>query len=124
MQKLALIGLAGAAGALCRYGLAAAVQRLAGASFPLGTFVVNVAGCLAFGLLAGLFEGRVQVSAETRFALLTGFLGAFTTFSTYAFESSALLRDGEWLSAALNIGGQVALGLAAVVLGLNLARAL
>lgn len=124
MQKLALIGLAGAAGALCRFGMASAVQRLAGPAFPLGTFVVNVTGCLAFGLLAGLFEGRVQVSPETRFALLTGFLGAYTTFSTYAFESSALLRDGAWLPAALNIGGQVALGLAAVAIGLNLGRAL
>lgn len=123
MQKLALIALAGAAGALSRYGLASAVQRLAGASFPLGTFVVNLTGCLAFGLLTGLFEGRLHVSAETRFALLTGFLGAYTTFSTYAFESAALLRDGEWLTASLNIGGQVALGIIAVVIGLNLARA-
>ncbi len=124
MQKLAFIGIAGAAGALCRYGMASLVQRLAGASFPIGTFVVNVVGCLAFGLLAGLFEGRLHVSPETRFALLTGFLGAYTTFSTYAFESTALLRDGQWLAASLNIGGQVVLGIVAVTIGLNLARAL
>ncbi|EPR31553.1 CrcB-like protein [Alkalidesulfovibrio alkalitolerans DSM 16529] len=124
LQKLALIALAGSLGALSRYGLASLVHRLAGTGFPLGTFVVNVTGCLAFGLCVGLFEGRVSISPETRFAVLTGFLGSYTTFSTYAFESAALMRDGQWLTASVNIGGQIVLGLVAVVIGLNIARAL
>ncbi|EPR44110.1 CrcB-like protein [Desulfovibrio sp. X2] len=124
MQKLALIATGGAAGALCRYGMASAVQRIAGIGFPLGTFVVNICGCFLFGLMTGLFEGRLGLPPELRFAVMTGFLGAYTTFSTYAFESSMLLREGQWLYAAVNIAGQVVVGLAAVFIGLNIARAI
>lgn len=122
-QKLLFLGLAGGLGALSRYGLAMAVQRLAGMDFPLGTFVVNMLGCLAFGLVFGLFD-RALLPPDLRPVVLTGFMGAFTTFSTYAFESYTLMRYGQYLSALLNIGGQTVLGLAAVFLGMALAKAL
>jgi CrcB protein len=117
-----LIALGGGAGALSRYIVAGTAQRLGGGSFPAGTFVVNALGCLLFGLIWGLFEDRAAIGPQTRLMVLTGFLGAFTTFSTYAFESAALLRDGQWLYAFLNIAGQNALGIALLMSGLMLAR--
>ncbi|MCK9240079.1 CrcB family protein [Desulfocurvus sp.] len=122
MEKLVLLGLAGGLGALARYGLAGLVQRLAGGSFPAGTFVVNMAGCLLFGLAWGLLEDRAGLGPQARAVVLTGFLGAFTTFSTFMFESAALLRSSQWAYAALNIGGQNLLGLACLLAGLALAR--
>jgi CrcB protein len=124
MHKLALVACAGAAGALCRWGLASLVQRMGGAGFPFGTFAVNVLGCLLFGIAFGIVEKRLPLGTEARLVLLTGFLGAFTTFSTYMFETGALLRQGQWLLAAANAFGQIALGLVAVMLGLAIASRL
>ncbi|WP_029894652.1 fluoride efflux transporter FluC [Desulfohalovibrio reitneri] len=124
MQNLALIALAGALGTASRYGVSMAAQRLAGPNFPLGTMVVNLFGALAFGLVFGLTEERLGLPAQTKLVVLTGFFGAFTTFSTYMFESLALLRNGQWWLAGMNIGGQTVLGLAAVLAGLRLARLL
>jgi len=122
LEKLIWLGLAGGVGALSRYGLSGLVQRLAGGSFPAGTFVVNMAGCLLFGLVWGLMEDRAGIGPQARVAVLTGYMGAFTTFSTYAFESAALLRGGQWAYALANIGGQNLLGLALLFAGLALAK--
>ena len=124
MTKLLWLGLAGGLGALARYGLSTLVQRYSGAAFPWGTFVVNVVGAFAFGLIWSLVEQRLVISVETRVILLSGFLGGFTTFSSFMFETAALLTDGQWGLAALNLGGQVAAGLAAVFLGLAAGRLL
>ncbi len=121
MQKLFFLGCAGALGALSRYGLAGLVQRLAWGGFPLGTFVVNILGCFLFGFVWGLLEYRL--GAQFRTVVLTGFMGSFTTFSTYAFESVTLMQHGQWLSALLNLAGQVVLGLALLLAGLALGRA-
>lgn len=123
-QKVVLVALAGAVGTLMRYALAGAVQRVAPATFPYGTLVVNVVGCLLFGLVWSLAEERLVISSETRTILLVGFMGAFTTFSTYAFETAALLRDAEWATAAGNLLAQNVVGIAALLLGLALGRAL
>ena len=72
--------------------LSGLVQRLAGERFPLGTMAVNLLGCLLFGFVWGYLEGRVGLSPQTRTIVLTGFMGAFTTFSTYAFETVTLVR--------------------------------
>jgi CrcB protein len=120
--KLAWLALAGAAGTLSRYGLAGLVQRICGESFPWGTFAVNAIGCFLFGLVWTLAEERLIISGETRFIILTGFMGAFTTFSTFAFETNELLRDSEWLLAFGNLIGQNALGLVLMFLGLALGR--
>jgi CrcB protein len=104
--------------------LSVGVQRLAnGFLFPFGTFSVNLLGCFLIGLLAGLAEYRGLFTPELRALLLVGFLGGFTTFSTFGFESVQLIRDGEFMLAGLNVVGQVILGLVGVWLGFVLARA-
>lgn len=123
-QKYALIALAGAAGTLARYGLSGLVQRLGGIAFPWGTWTVNLVGCFAFGVIWSLAEDRVLISGETRFIVLTGFMGAFTTFSTFAFETAEMLHEGSWLLAAGNVLGQNLLGIAGVLLGLAVSRLL
>lgn len=122
MQRMMLIVLAGGAGALSRYILAGVFQRLAGGSFPAGTFIVNMLGCLFFGLVWGILEERAALGPQVRVMVLTGFMGAFTTFSTFAFETVALARAGQWLYAAANFTGQNLIGFALLFLGLKLAR--
>lgn len=124
MQKLLLIGLAGALGALARYGLSGFVQRYSGFTFPVGTLIVNLLGTFLFGFIWSLVEQRLVISVETRVVILSGFLGAFTTFSSFMFETSALVGDGQWGLAVLNIAAQITLGLAAIFLGLAAGRAL
>lgn len=122
MQKLVLIGVAGAFGALARYLLGGLVQRYAGASFPWGTFVVNVLGAFLFGLIWSMVEQRFVISPEARVIALSGFLGAFTTFSSLMFETTMLIGEAQWSLALLNIGGQIVLGLTAMFLGLATGR--
>ena len=122
--RLLLLAAAGAAGTLCRYGLAGLVQSGLGTRLPWSTLVVNVAGCLAAGILFGLFESRWAFSGEARVIVLIGFMGAYTTFSTFAFETANFLRDGEWLLAFANFAGQNLLGLALMFAGMALGRLL
>lgn len=121
-QKGLLLALAGALGTLARYGLAGWVQQWAGNRLPWGTLLVNVAGCLLFGLLWGLMDQRLLLPAAWRAPLLVGFLGAFTTFSTWIFESGQLLQGGEWLAALANLLLPPLAGLIAFWAGLGLAR--
>ncbi len=113
---------AGGAGALGRFALARAVQRYAGIGFPWGTLAVNAAGCLLFGMAWAVAEERALASPALRAAVLVGFLGAFTTFSTFAFETVQLLRDAAWTAAAVNVAAQNALGFAFVLAGMRLGR--
>lgn len=122
MNRILLIGAAGALGAVSRYGIGSLVSRLAGSAFPWGTFAVNMAGCFLFGVIWSLEVVRNVISSETRAILLIGFMGSFTTFSSFAFETHALLKTGAWGLAALNIVAQNVLGLAALVAGIALAR--
>ena len=124
MQKLLLIGLAGALGALTRYSLSGFVQRYSGFTFPVGTLVVNLLGTFLFGFIWSLVEQRLVISVETRVVILSGFLGAFTTFSSFMFETSALVGDGQWGYAFLNITVQIVLGMVAIFLGLAAGRAI
>jgi fluoride exporter len=120
--KLFWIALAGAAGTLARYGLAGLVQNSVRGIFPWGTVVVNLAGCLVFGLLWSAMEGRLAVSPETRIAILVGFMGAFTTFSSFIFETGQLARDSQWFLALGNVAVQNVVGLIALFVGLALGR--
>jgi len=122
--KWLAIAAAGACGTLARYGLSGVAQRAAGSSFPWGTFAVNCAGCLLIGVAAGWLEGRIGVPSEVRAPVLIGFLGAFTTFSTFAFESATLLIERQWGYALANLVGQCAVGVVLVLLGLVVGRAL
>jgi len=122
MIKLGWLFLAGGCGCLARYGLSGLVQRLVPSGLPLGTFVVNIVGCLAFGCIWSLAEERVLISGEARFFILAGFCGSFTTFSTFAFESSEMLRDSQWLFAAGNVLAHNFLGVLAILLGWTLGK--
>jgi CrcB protein len=115
--NLLLIAIGGALGSVARYTLSIVILRVSGTLFPLGTFVVNVIGCLVFGAIAGAASQRVQLAPPMRLFLLTGILGGFTTFSSYAFESFTLVRDGQFLWASMNIAGQVIAGLAGMWAG-------
>jgi CrcB protein len=110
--NLLLIAIGGAIGSVARYAFSTAVLRATGSLFPVGTFAVNLLGCAVFGGIVGAAQQRFILTPELRAFLLVGLLGGFTTFSSYAFESFALLRDGQFVAAALNIVGQVVGGLA------------
>ena len=122
LVRILLIAAAGACGTLARYGLGGLVQRLAGPTWPLGTWTVNVLGSLLFGVVWAMADERGIIGAEVRIILLAGFMGAFTTFSTLSFETAEMLRDGQWALAGANMGGQVVLGLAAVFVGMAVGK--
>jgi CrcB protein len=124
VSNVVAIAIAGAVGTLSRYWLSGFVQRLTGAAFPWGTFTVNMLGSFLFGLVWSLAEERMLIQAETRIIILTGFMGAFTTFSTFAFETSNFLRDSQWLLALGNVAGQIVIGVICMLLGLAIGRAL
>jgi CrcB protein len=125
MLKIIVIGLGGFIGAILRYMVAGGVQTLAKtASFPTGTLTVNVAGCLLIGFGGGLMESRQLFSPEWRAFLFIGILGSFTTFSTFGLETFNLVKGGQWLMSAGNVGLSVVLGLAAVIAGHMLSRLL
>ena len=119
-----LIGVGGFAGAIMRYLVDGVVSDRTGAAFPWGTLVVNATGSFILGLLFALTTERAILPAEVRGPLMIGFVGAYTTFSTYMLESWTLLEGGSWAPALANIGGSVVLGLVAVAAGLTLGRAL
>ena len=123
MQHILLIALGGSLGAVARYGLATWIYGQTGTSFPWGTLIINVTGSFAIGFLVELFETTLA-PAEWRSFLTIGFLGAYTTFSTFSLESFNLLRDGELRLAAANILLSVIAGLIAVVLGIYAFRLL
>ena len=117
MFKLFMIGCGGFIGAIARYGLSGWVHRNNMSHFPYGTLTVNVVGCLLIGALSYLIEDRVMLNPQMRAFLLIGILGAFTTFSTFGYETLELLGDGRLTAAFVNILTNVALGLLAVWVG-------
>jgi CrcB protein len=119
-----LVGVGGFLGANARYVLARGLGAAFDTPFPLGTFVVNVSGSFLLGILGALVAQKVTPHSEAmRLALGVGFLGGFTTFSTFEFETHALLADGSWLTATANIVASVLVGLFAVRAGIVVARA-
>jgi CrcB protein len=117
-----MIALGGALGALARYQLATAIQARIPAGFPWGTFVVNVTGCFVMGIAATMMTERLVVHPSWRFLIPIGFIGAYTTFSTFAFETFQAITEGAWAVGAANVFGSVAAGYAALWLGVILAR--
>lgn len=124
MQLLLSIALGGALGALARHFVAGAVTRFAGTGLPYGTFTVNITGSFLMGLLIVYFAHRLNVPQELRALLAVGFLGSFTTFSTYSMETVNLIQRGDWQSAALYAGGSMILGVLALFAGLAAGRVL
>jgi len=122
MTRAFLVGIGGFVGAILRYWLSGVAQAAAPrASFPVGTLVVNVLGCLAIGVVAQLAESRGFLSSDTRALVIVGVLGGFTTFSAFATETVSAMRDGATAVAAANIVLSVTLCLAAVWAGRTLA---
>jgi CrcB protein len=121
-MRLLLLAGAGAAGALCRYGLSGLVQSGLGARFPWGTLAVNLTGCFVAGVLFGLFESHWALGGQARVIIFIGFLGAFTTFSGFMLETAELARDAQWLGAAGNVMLQNVLGAAVLYGGLVTSR--
>ncbi|MCX7719134.1 MAG: fluoride efflux transporter CrcB [Candidatus Sumerlaeaceae bacterium] len=123
LTNLILVAVGGAAGAVARYLVARGAGLWFGAAFPWGTFIVNVSGSFALGLVATLVAERAIPAADSvRLAVAIGFLGAFTTFSTFEYESDQLLRSGEWLLLTANVAGSLLAGFIALRLGIWIAR--
>ena len=119
---LGLLAAGGAAGAVARHLLSGWLARPGRESIPWGTLAVNLSGCLLLGALLTALDRRLPDDRAWRLLLAVGFLGAFTTFSTFAWEVHDLLRDGSTARALAYAGGSVVLGLAAVAAGIAIAR--
>jgi len=122
IARIAVIGIFGGLGALSRYWVSGVSHRILGPDFAYGTLAVNVLGSFLFGLVWTLADERGAIPPLARTALLVGFMGAFTTFSTFAFETMGFLRDSQYFYAFMNITSNCILGFSAVVLGMWLVR--
>jgi CrcB protein len=118
-----VVGLGGAVGAVARYVVGGWVQTLSGSFFPWGTFAVNVAGSLALGFVMVWLQSTIA-APELRALVTIGFIGSFTTFSTFSYETLSMLRDGQWWHATGYTVGSVLVGLVAVAVGAGLAALL
>lgn len=118
--NILVVGAGGFVGSVFRYLISGALQKLSPEGvFPLGTLGVNIIGCLVIGLLAGVAENLQVFGPQVRLFLFLGVLGGFTTFSSFGYETMAMLRDGQALAAMTSIGLHVVVGLFAVWLGLT-----
>ena len=122
MIEILWIGIAGFLGANARYLLSVWCAERFGPSFPYGTLIINVSGSFVLGMIVGAADVR-SVSPLFRLAMGVGFLGAYTTFSTFTVETVRMVEAGSFLLALLNVVGSVAIGLTAAILGIALARA-
>ena len=123
-MALALIALGGAGGAVSRYLVDTLVSERVGAEFPWGTFVVNMTGSFALGVLFALAVERDVLPSDIRLPVMTGFVGAYTTFSTLMLETWRLAETGSTVAAVSNIVGSVAVGLTVMAGGLVVGRAI
>ncbi len=118
MRTWLAVGIGGGLGAMARHAVNVLISHRLGQTVPYATFTVNLVGCATMGLLAGLVAGeRVAMTTEMRTFVFVGILGGFTTFSSFGLDTFVLAREGRHLAAAMNVAGQVVLGLAAVAAG-------
>ena len=120
-MRITLLIVFGALGTLARYGLQGLVQERTGSSFPAGTLVVNILGCFLLGGVAEYALTHLSIPPEWRVGITVGFLGAFTTFSTFTFEAVRLIQDGEWARAGTYLMASVVGGILAILAGMRLA---
>ena len=124
MNTLIAVAVGGAIGASGRYLTGLAMIRLLGANFPWGTFTVNILGCFIMGVLTETFALRWNLGPEWRSFLTTGVLGGFTTFSAFSLDAVGMIERKDHITAGLYIAGSVGLSIAALIIGLYLARQL
>lgn len=122
VDKLIFVGLGGALGAIARFWLGGWISSKFPMQFPLGTFVINVTGSFIIGFVMTLMSQQLTIHPYWRLLIAVGFIGAYTTFSTFEYETMKLLEEGNILSAALNVGLSVIIGFIAVWLGVVAAR--
>jgi CrcB protein len=122
LQKYLLIATGGALGSIARYGVGSLVAGRMGTRFPYGTFVINITACLIIGFSLTWIDRRAEISPAWRFLIPIGFVGAYSTFSTFEWEIFSNLQIGAFMIAALYVSLSVLLGLVAVWLGVVLAR--
>jgi CrcB protein len=123
MRETLSVAVAGALGSVSRYAVARWLHGLTGGHWPWGTLAVNVLGCLAIGFVMQLGVTTDWPPRPTRIAVTAGFLGGFTTFSAFGYETIWLMQHGAWRGAALNVTANLVLGGAAVLLGMAAGRA-
>ena len=122
MQKYLLIAIGGALGSIARYWVGATIGGRMGTRFPYGTFVINLTACVIIGFALTFLGRRVELSPAWRYLIPIGFVGAYSTFSTYEWETLSSLRSGAFALAALYAIGSLVLGLGATWLGVVLAE--
>ncbi|MGM9529582.1 MAG: fluoride efflux transporter CrcB [Phascolarctobacterium sp.] len=123
-MSLVIVALGGALGAVSRFLMGNAISKAVGSALPYGTFGINVVGCFAMGLLMTVIVDRELLPVAWRLFLCVGFLGGFTTFSSFSYEALMLLTEGRLLAALTYVGGSILLGLTAAAVGVLCARAL
>lgn len=121
IKLLLLVGFGGFLGTVARYLVYIWVDKQLPVVFPLGSFIVNIAGCFLIGLILGA-AGKSLIDDQLRLFLVTGFCGGFTTFSTFGFDGIVLLQQGQFTTFALYIMGSVTLGLLAAYFGFILLK--
>jgi fluoride exporter len=119
-----MIAIGGALGAIARYQIAAMIQARIPAGFPWGTFVVNISGCFVMGVATTVLTERTIAHPSWRYLIPIGFIGAYTTFSTFEAETYRAVVEGAWAIGAANIVGSVLVGYVALWLGVVIARML
>lgn len=122
MRNILLVALGGGIGSVLRYALSMAVQRNMSVTFPWGTLVVNILGCLVIGFLYGQSDKSFLISSDWRLFLMVGLCGGFTTFSAFSGEGFSLLQGGEVFSYFLYTGFSIFLGILAVYLGYTISN--
>jgi CrcB protein len=122
MKTLLIVAIGGAIGSACRYGAQSWILQLYPTAFPMGTFLVNITGCLLIGLFYALAERGNMLTPEWRLFLITGICGGYTTFSSFALENLNLLRGPDFLNFTLYTVCSVVLGIAAAWLGTRLVK--
>lgn len=122
-QRMFWLSIAGACGTLSRFAMCEMAAKTKLSHLPFGTFAVNIIGSFLFGLIYALSQRKMLPHPELRVILLVGFMGAFTTFSTFAFDTARLVKSSQWLLAFGNVFASITLGVAALAVGVLLGRA-